>query len=166
MMNLSNLRQIFIGQNTFRGTLPEWIGTAWPSLTDFDVSENSFEGTLPDSIRQWSSIKEFDINGNQFRGNLTDSMASWSQLTVCRQKLACLQSVPHRCLVVIANFYFCFLIFLGSFLMFGTMTLLVLFLRPLACGGVNLSMLISMIIDLQVLSPYLLDSGQILNAFS
>lgn len=81
------LQGIFLGYNSFSGSLPDFIGV-WPRLTHFNVAFNNFSGEIPASISELRMLIELDLQGNALSGKLPAvSAANLVRFSVANNKL-------------------------------------------------------------------------------
>lgn len=73
----SNVRRLYLWNNSFSGLIPDDIGEAMPKLRDFDISENSVCGGIPTSIVKLKDLRTLVLSYNQLSGELPQN---WSQL--------------------------------------------------------------------------------------
>ncbi|KAM7528647.1 hypothetical protein LguiB_032057 [Lonicera macranthoides] len=77
--NLTFLREISLGNNTFTGELPQEIGRL-SRLQNLYISNNSFQGKFPKNISRCSNLKVIDIYDNDFVGEIPTELGSLSSL--------------------------------------------------------------------------------------
>lgn len=93
----SNLEELDLSSNLFRGTLPSsflhylTIAAAGGTLTSFNVSNNSFTGEIPTSqlcingsASSSSSLRFLDVSSNDFNGSIQPGLGACSKLETFR----------------------------------------------------------------------------------
>nr|GEV46144.1 receptor like protein 35 [Tanacetum cinerariifolium] len=76
---LSNLAQLSLPGNNFKGTLPVSI-TNLTKLVELDLSENNFESTIPSQIGNLKNLLHLNLSDNQFSGLIPSSLGSMVNL--------------------------------------------------------------------------------------
>eukprot|EP00878_Enallax_costatus_P032594 GHUV01035834.1.p1 GENE.GHUV01035834.1~~GHUV01035834.1.p1 ORF type:complete len:188 (+),score=31.54 GHUV01035834.1:1411-1974(+) len=77
MKNLPHLKEIYLGGNELKGTLPaDWAGAITP--TELFLNDNMLSGTLPASWGKITSLKVLSLPYNQLSGPLPPA---WGQLS-------------------------------------------------------------------------------------
>lgn len=63
--NISTLRSLRLGNNSFTGAIPEWDGL---SLTNLELFDNELSGEIPAFIGNMSSLILLQLHGNNLTG--------------------------------------------------------------------------------------------------
>ncbi|KAE8662259.1 hypothetical protein F3Y22_tig00113716pilonHSYRG00079 [Hibiscus syriacus] len=77
--NLTFLRVIDLGNNSFRGPIPREV-TRLHRLEVLSLVNNSFQGELPRNLSHCSNLKVINLNGNALGGEIHDELGSLSML--------------------------------------------------------------------------------------
>ncbi len=68
-LNIPSLRSLFLSDNQFSGTIPEWKNL--PQLEVLVLEANLLEGELPD-FQNFPSLQQLSLNGNKLTGQVPD----------------------------------------------------------------------------------------------
>ncbi|KAL5720189.1 non-specific serine/threonine protein kinase [Ranunculus cassubicifolius] len=79
--NLSFLRTLLLGYNSFHGGLPEEFGRLF-RLENIRLTNNSLTGTIPVNITLCSNLKNLLLDGNDLIGRVPTELGSLSKLLV------------------------------------------------------------------------------------
>ncbi|GJP70271.1 hypothetical protein CLOP_g1225 [Closterium sp. NIES-67] len=74
LANLLQLKELYLPQNSFSGSLPNELGNL-TAVTRLLLSYNLFSGNLPYSIGNMASLKEFLLTYNVLTGTIPDSLS-------------------------------------------------------------------------------------------
>ncbi|XP_057483507.1 probable LRR receptor-like serine/threonine-protein kinase At3g47570 [Actinidia eriantha] len=77
--NLTFLRIIDLGNNTFHGTIPQHIGSLF-RLQSLKLYSNFFQGELPSNLTHCLHIRIMDLNSNKLQGRIPPELGSLSNL--------------------------------------------------------------------------------------
>jgi hypothetical protein len=64
--NLHQLEMFWVDGNFLNGTLPSWLGTAWPHLRSLDIFDNDFTGPLPTSLGNLKQLELLQLQENRY----------------------------------------------------------------------------------------------------
>jgi hypothetical protein len=67
---LTNLQQVYLGNNALTGDFTTILSYLPTSLIDFDVYYNEITGTVPASVSIFTNLIYFNLGGNQLTGDL------------------------------------------------------------------------------------------------
>ncbi|CAL5009845.1 unnamed protein product [Urochloa decumbens] len=76
--NLTSLRQLDLGNNSFHGPIPEELGTL-PKLQYLFLAYNSLSGGIPHSLATSSSLIELSLANNMLEGTIPGSLGNTSR---------------------------------------------------------------------------------------
>ncbi|XP_028760212.1 receptor-like protein EIX2 [Neltuma alba] len=81
LLNLQNLKYLYLGDNNLEGLIPDWLGQ-FEQLQYLDIHHNLFHGIIPSSLGNISSLLYLDLSYNQLNGNIPVTLGQLHNLTV------------------------------------------------------------------------------------
>lgn len=80
IFNISTMRVISLSSNKLSGSLPANRNFRLPVLTELYLGENSFSGTIPDFITQASKLSILELSNNSFTGVIPNTIGNLRNL--------------------------------------------------------------------------------------
>lgn len=80
--NLRLLRDLYLGYNSFTGTLPATIGEVVPYLAEFEVESNNLHGSIPESMARLVHLRYAYLNNNNFNGTIPATLLQNRRLSI------------------------------------------------------------------------------------
>ncbi|XP_017214981.1 probable LRR receptor-like serine/threonine-protein kinase At3g47570 isoform X2 [Daucus carota subsp. sativus] len=77
--NLSFLREIYLSENNFHGSIPNEIGWLF-RLQYLDLGSNSFQGRFPANLSHCVDIRNISLAENELEGKLPTEFSTWPKL--------------------------------------------------------------------------------------
>jgi hypothetical protein len=78
---LSYLVELDMDSNAIAGTLPNWMGTAWPQFEILDLDSNRLTGSIPLSLYQATALRVLDLDHNALSGTIDAAgVSNWTNL--------------------------------------------------------------------------------------
>ncbi|KAI7754746.1 hypothetical protein M8C21_012316 [Ambrosia artemisiifolia] len=74
------LKVLVLGQNQFKGSLPESLGNLSTTLQIMSIASNHFSGGLPSSVGNLIGLTNLDLSSNQFTGTLPVAIGNLTNL--------------------------------------------------------------------------------------
>jgi hypothetical protein len=66
--HLHQLEKFWVDGNFLNGTIPDWMGSAWPKLRSLDLFDNELTGTIPASLGQLKQLELLQLQENRYVG--------------------------------------------------------------------------------------------------
>ncbi|KAK3419908.1 hypothetical protein EUGRSUZ_G00670 [Eucalyptus grandis] len=80
LTNSTNLRILGVGNNAFRGSIPDCIGNLSITLSSFWLGFNHISETLPSSIRNLINLEILHMKSNNISGNIPSEIGNLNKL--------------------------------------------------------------------------------------